>query len=378
MTFTPFPTAFFRWDEEERAAMARVIGSNRFTMGPEVAAFEEEVAAYHGRKYGLMVNSGSSANLLAVAALFYLANRPLQRGDTAVVPALAWSTTYAPLIQYGLQLQLADIDDTWNAPPALSITMVPRRPIPRLIVVASILGNPAYLEGWEKLARDAGAYLIEDNCESIGARTVDGKLTGTAGIASTLSFFWSHQLGAIEGGMVLTDDEEVITICRMLRDHGLTRTLPGAPAGYDFQLFGYNLRPMETHAAVGRAQLAKLPEFMAARSENQHYFVRRVWSAGLPLRFPVPRGDVSPFGVAFEVDPEKRPLLDTALKEVGIDSRPPTGGSFLRHAYGAPWRDQRTPRADAVHDAGMFIGNPPYCVTEPYDRAVEVMKKVLL
>src|SRR5215467_12891116 len=103
------------WGDEEIAAIGRVIASNRLTLGPQVAAFEEAFAAYHGRKYAVMVNSGSSANLLAVAALFYKKDRPLQRGDEVIVPAISWATTYHPLQQYGLRLKIVDVEiDTIN------------------------------------------------------------------------------------------------------------------------------------------------------------------------------------------------------------------------------------------------------------------------
>lgn len=381
------PTAFFHWGDEERRAIDRVIASDRFTAGFEVQCFEHELAAYHGRKHAVVCNSGSSANLLIVEALCHRSQSPVRPGDTAVVPALAWATTYAPLVQRGLDLQLADCDDTWNAPPAYSGRIVPRDPTPRVIVAASILGNPGYLEGWEKMARDLGAYLVEDNCESIGARTQTGRLTGTFGIASSLSFYWSHQLGAIEGGAVLTDDDEVADLCRMLMDHGLTRSLPapaGAPArpfeyAYDFRVFGYNLRPLEIHAAVGRAQLKKLDAMNAERLGNLAYFETCV--EGLPVDLPTvfPGSRPAPFGLAFALrDRSKRAELVETLQEAGIDARPPTGGSFTRHAYGIPWRVQDTPGADMVHDTGMFLGNAPYPVREAIDRIADVMRKVLV
>ena len=103
------------WGPEELAAIERVVASDRFTLGPNVAAFEEAFAAYHGRKYAVMVNSGSSANLLAVAALFYKKDRPLERGDEVIVPAISWATTYHPLQQYGLRLKIVDVElDTLN------------------------------------------------------------------------------------------------------------------------------------------------------------------------------------------------------------------------------------------------------------------------
>ncbi len=131
-----YPTAFSGWGPEEGEAMARVISSGKFTMGEEVEAFEAEFAAWHGMKHGIMVNSGSSANLVAVAALFDLKDAPLKRGDKVIVPALAWSTTYAPLIQYGLDPMLVDCGASWN------VEQIPKFSVP-LFITCSILGNCA-------------------------------------------------------------------------------------------------------------------------------------------------------------------------------------------------------------------------------------------
>jgi CDP-6-deoxy-D-xylo-4-hexulose-3-dehydrase len=388
-----YQTAFSSWGEEEREAMHRVHISGRYTMGPEVEAFEREFAAYHVRKHGIMVNSGSSANLVAVAALHEKLDKPLSavfgwdltgKGiaqplvripETAIVPAIAWSTTYAPLVQHGMNLHVADVDDTWNAPVP---SWLPHAKT-RLVVACSILGNPAYLSAWAKAADSLGAYLIEDNCESLGAIEGKGSQCGTAGIMSTFSFFHSHQISAIEGGMILTDDDELDRICRELRAHGWTRdTLQpkGFDREYNFIRMGYNVRPLELHAAVAREQLKKLPHFIAARLENWRHFAKLV--ADLPIELPRVNGTLSPFGLPFTLNEEEnRETLAVALRAEGIDCRLPTGGSFRLHPYGATWARQGTPNADRIHRAGMFLGNAPWDLCEDITRAAEVMRKVL-
>lgn len=373
-----YPTAFHLWAGEEAEAIARVLASNRFTMHDECAQLEMEFAAYHNMRHAIMINSGSSANLIAVAALFHLSNNPLRPGDKAVVPAIAWSTTYAPLVQHGLDLVVADVDATWNA--------IPLQPIepPRLIVGASILGNPAYLPALKHSAKAFGAYLLEDNCESLGAQvgTLDNlKRAGTFGLMNTFSFFHSHQLSAIEGGMILTDDDECAQLCRLLRNHGNAGFLTPATDfadSYDFRLMGYNVRPLEMHAAIARAQLPKLEGFRQARQQNLNNFA--LLAEGLPIRLQQRNmpGIPSPFGISFTVESKDvRERLVSVLRGAGVDCRLPTGGSFLRHAYAGRWVSQLTPNADWIHDTGLFLGNAPYDILPLIEKAVGIMRGVL-
>lgn len=377
-----WPTAFKQWGAGELSAIQRVLASDKLTMGEEVAAFEREFADYHQMKHGIMVNSGSSANLVAVATLFAKEDKPLQRGDRVIVPAVAWSTTYSPLVQYGLDLMLADIDDTWNAHGVL--LDLQKKP-PRLIIGCSILGNPAYLQSWKQMAETLdNCYFIEDNCESLGALGRDKpgpyrKCCGTFGLLNTFSFFWSHQLSAIEGGMILTNDDEFADLCRRLRAHGWDRDIV-RPNSFDeeyrFTHFGYNLRPLELHAAIARDQLKKLEIFRKQRQQNYNNMV--TWCQDLPVKFQKLNGIVSPFGIPFHVkDRETRARLVDHLRNNGVDCRLPTGGSFRRHPYAKQWADQETLEADKLHDTGMFIGNPPWPCEEELLKIVRLMEGVL-
>lgn len=366
-----FPTAFSCWGDEERTAIDRVLTSGRLTMGEEVLAFETEFAAWHGKRHAIMVNSGSSANLIAVAAMFHREGRPLKRGDKVVVPALAWATTYAPLVQHGLDLVVADCNDQWN------VGQYHGEPAISLQVVVSILGNPAHF--WA----EAPWPIIEDNCESIGAIDLKGRRCGTRGLMNTFSLFWSHQLSAIEGGVILTDDDECATLCRCLRAHGWTRDIAKPPTfeqEYDFRLMGYNVRPTEIHAAVAREQLKKLPGFIEARRQNAIYFWERALQEGLPLHRPVQNGQQSPFGLHFEVSNDSRLTcnqLAAVLRAHGIDCRLPTGGSLTQHFYGKSWLNQATPRADQIHRRGLFCGCAPYSISDKIDHLVSIMKEAL-
>lgn len=371
-----YPTAYSVWGPEEHEAIQRVIKSGRFTQGEEVEAFEFEFARWHGMRYAIMVNSGSSANLIAIASLIYApkkdpAFRPLRPGDKVIVPALAWSTTYAPLVQYGLDLVVADCNNQWNVGRYHGESAISAQ------VICSILGNPAHF--WA----EAPWPIIEDNCESIGAIDLKERRCGTRGVLNTFSLFWSHQLSAIEGGVILTNDTDLAMLCRMLRAHGWTRDV-GEPETfeqeYDFLVFGYNVRGLELHAAVAREQLKKLPQMIEARRTNANYFRKITMLEELPIVWPLLNGQQSPFGIHFELeDPDKRPALVNALRSHGIDCRLPTGGSFTKHQYGRSWRDKYpTPRADKIHECGMFLGNGPLDLTEQIDRTIRLMKKVLM
>lgn len=368
-----FPVAFKSWDEREDEAIQRVIASDRFTMGPEVEAFEVEFAAFHKMKYGIMVNSGSSANLIMVAALFAKKDRPLKRGDTVAVPALAWSTTYSPLIQHGLRLKLVDADNTWcsDLPDVAGCA---------LGVGVSILGNPAPLNFLKTALDSHDSYFIEDNCESLGA-WYGNDLCGTFGLMNSFSFFHSHQLSAVEGGMITTNDAECDRLCRILRAHGWTRDVDPPTdfdTSYQFSHFGFNVRPLEMHAAIAREQLKKLKGFISARQKNFALF--RELTKDLPIQLPVIRSlDPSPFGLPFTVkSTEIRRKLVAELAGEGVESRLPTGGSFTRHPYGTPWRAQfPTPKADQIHDTGLFLGCAPFPIEEQIGRAVDVIRRVV-
>lgn len=365
------PTAYSAWGPEEHEAMQRVIRSGQFTIGPEVRAFEEEFAAHHNMKYCIMVNSGSSANLIMIAALFAKKHRPLKRGDVALVPAIAWATTYSPLIQYGLRLKLMDVDDSWNC-------QLPDVSGARLVVGCSILGNPAPLGFLKTAAESHDEFFIEDNCESLGAWH-GVKRCGTFGLMNSFSFYYSHQISAIEGGCITTNDSELNQLCRILRAHGWTRDVYPPTCfedEYNFTHFSYNVRPLEMHAAIAREQLKKLDGFIKLRRANHQLFVDL--TKGLPIKHPVIRGEPSPFGLAFSVaSSETRRKLVAELREAKTDARLPTGGSFTQHAYGRPWADQATPKADEIHRTGLFLGNGPFDLSKQITKAVDVMKRVL-
>lgn len=220
-----FPLATSSWDDAELAALQRVIASDQYSMGAEVARFENDFAASVGSKHAVMVNSGSSANLLMVAALRYTKNKDLQLlpGDEVIVPAVSWSTTFYPLHQYGLRMKFVDID-----PHTLNYDLDALEDAisgARAIMAVNLLGNPNDFSRISKIIEGRGVVLIEDNCESMGA-TFEGRQAGTFGVMGSFSSFFSHHISTMEGGLIVTDDEEIYHILLALRAHGWTRNLP--------------------------------------------------------------------------------------------------------------------------------------------------------
>lgn len=378
------------WGPEERAAIDRIAATNRYTMGEQVALFEKEFAAWHGKKHAVMVNSGSSANLIAVASLFYRRDRPLRRGDEAIVPAISWSTTYHPLQQYGLKLRFVDVGlDTLNMDVSrLESALTPKT---RMIVGVSILGNPAALDVMRAFADRHGLYFLDDNCESLGARLPDGRLTGTLADINTFSFFFSHHISTMEGGMVLTDDEETHHLLRSLRAHGWTRDLPPKSPLYEagdddfyeayrFILPGYNVRPLEMSGAIGREQLKKLPRFIDERRRNLRTFQDLFQG---DERFVIQRENGQSSSFCFPIvlnpamQPNRRKVLG-ALKGAGIEFRIVTGGCFPRHDAIRHFDHEIVggiDNANVVHDFGFFVGNGPFDLTAQLHKARDVLDR---
>ena len=381
-----YPLVRSTWGAEERAAIHEVLDSGNLTMGQKTAEFEAEFSRWVGRKYTVMVNSGSSANLIGVAALFHRERNKLRPGDEVIVPALSWATTYYPLQQYGLKLRFVDIElDTLNIDTSrLKENLTPRT---RMIVGVNILGNPANLTTLRNFANEHGLIFFEDNCESMGAE-LDGKQAGTFGDIGTFSTFYSHHMSTIEGGLLTTDDEETYELAKSLRAHGWQRDSRQAreltsdfQTPYQFLVPGYNVRPQEINAAVGLVQLRKLPEMIQARRANLEFFTSLFYGED---RFIIQRenGKSSSYCFTIVLNPEggfvRRGVLK-ALSEAGIENRMITGGCFLDHPVIDlfDYTTDRIHNAKVANDWGFFVGNHPYPLGERIARLYEVLSKAL-
>ncbi|MGV8968048.1 MAG: DegT/DnrJ/EryC1/StrS family aminotransferase [Cellulomonas sp.] len=385
-----FPLATSSWGPNERAAIQRVVDSDRYTMGPEVGAFEEEFAAHFGAKYAVMVNSGSSANLVAVAAAVLSDETRLQAGDEVLVPAVSWSTTYYPLHQYGLRLKFVDIDPlTLNMD--LDLARAAIGPRTRAIMAVNLLGNPNDFTTLEGLCTEFDLVLLEDNCESMGAE-FDGRAAGTFGVMGSFSTFFSHHISTMEGGVVLTDSERFAQMMKSIRAHGWTRELPienlvHSKSGdafedlFQFVLPGYNVRPLEMSGAIGREQLKQVPALVAGRRANAALFADR-FAGRHDVSIQREVGRSSWFGFSLVLQEHlngRRTDVVRALAAVGIESRPIVAGNFTRNPVISRLDaivPDSLPAADKIHFDGLFVGNHHYPIDAQLDRLVGVFDRL--
>ena len=384
-----FPLATASWGQEELNAMQRVIASGMFTMGTNVQAFERDFAAYVGSQHCVMVNSGSSANLLMVAALFYTKNPKLKlkRGDEVIVPAVSWSTTYYPLYQYGLKIKFVDIDlNTLNYDLDQLEKAVTDKT--RAIMAVNLLGNPNDFSRINKIIGGRDIVLMEDNCESMGAK-FNGKMAGTFGVMGSFSSFFSHHISTMEGGLIVTDDEELFQILLSLRAHGWTRNLPKVnhvcsdksddpfEESFRFVLPGFNVRPLELSGALGIEQVKRLPELIAERRKNGK-LLQSALSENADILIQQEIGESSWFGFSLVIRPGSkltRKALVVKLNEAGFECRPIVAGNFAKNEV-VKYFDSETPfplaNAEHIDGNGLFIGNHHYPIAE----AIDALKKV--
>lgn len=334
---------------EERNAMKRILVSGRYTMGRETARFEHEWARRCGVPYAVMTNSGSSANLLAVSVLRSpLAPRRwrLRSGDRVVVPALCWSTTVWPLLQLGLRPVFVDVDPrSLCLDPACLETGPARRA--RAVIVVHLLGNCCDMDRLVSICRRRRQVLVEDACEAVGS-TWRNRWLGTYGQMGTFSFFYSHQISTMEGGMVVTRDPRLAELLRIQRAHGWVRDLPPSrqkawapkvPAWERAFMFfdtGYNLRPIEISAALGRVQLRRLNQIRRARMRAYRRLHRRLlrWSSFLVFLQVLPPARPCWFAMPIIFRPSCQRWRDPLIRHLearGIETRPLIAGNLVRH-----------------------------------------------
>lgn len=366
-----FPLASSTWGAEEEEEILSVLRSDKLTYGPRVSGFEAEAAHHFGSKFAVMVNSGSSANLLALASILEARGIPRNPQSEIIVTAVSWATTYFPISQLGFKIRLVDVNsNTLNSGIQEITANINEHTIG--IFAVNLLGNPTELPELRKLADERGLFLLEDNCESMGA-SIGGKFTGTFGHVGSFSTYFSHHISTIEGGFCLTDDEVLYEFMHSMRSHGWIRGLPDKNhvlnRGHSFQdpflfaLPGFNLRPMEFQGAVGSSQLRKLPQFVEMRRRNAARFLSM--AEEIPwLMVQTEVGQSSWFGFSIvlrDESPVTRDAIITTLEEGGVQTRPVVAGNIARHPViqrlNIANPEESFPNSDRVHERGFFVGN---------------------
>ncbi len=375
MPFDECPLSVPLYGPEEVSAALVGLLEQRVTMGAQVRTFERMFAEFMGVRHAVMVNSGSSANLLAVSALSELTvHGGLRPGDEVIVPAVTWATTVTPILQLGCVPVLVDIDvETLNLrPEGVRDALSPRT---RAIMPVHLLGNPVDMEPLMEIAHEHDLRVIEDTCESLGSE-IAGRKVGSFGDFGTFSFYFSHHITTIEGGMLVTNDDHLADLARSLRAHGWSRDMstreeleranPGIDPHFLFINVGYNLRPTEMQAAFGIVQLRRLEEFNQARRENARFLAGALGGfaeKGMTLVSEQEGGRSTWFGFSVLLsDAETRRRLRDHLEARNIATRPIVAGNL---AVQPAFRDNPhrivgdLANATAIGERGLFIGNHP-------------------
>lgn len=395
------------YDEKEIIAMVESLLDGWFGLGVQGELFEKEFATYVGAKYALLTNSGSSANLLAITALKSqrFPNR-LKDGDEVIVGASSFPSTVNPIIQNNLVPVFIDVDsETYNIQPIDLEKATSKKT--RLIVVCHNLGNPNEMDTIMKFAKEHNVLVFEDNCDALGS-TYDGQKTGSFGIMASESFYPAHHMTtAGEGGAVLIkDDFRLFRIVQSLRDWGRACWC-GASGGpkngvcgyrfnfkvdgfpydhkYIFDHIGYNLKPTEAQAAMGRVQLKKVPKFVEKRKKNfqiyQNFFKKYEKFFILPRALP--KADPSWFSYLLTIRddaPFDRLTLTRFLEDHNIQTRPSFSGNILRQpAYKhINYRVVgKLTNSDRIFEKTFFVGLYPGLAKRHLDYVTAIFKKFL-
>lgn len=372
------------FSNEDISIGKKVLNSKRITMASYTRKFELVFARKLGAKYALMVNSGSSANLLATfAAGNPLKKNHLNRGDEVLIPALCWSTSIWPLVQFGLKPVLVDIDiQTLNINIEDLIKKITKKT--KAIMLINVLGISSDLFKIKKIANKFKLIIIEDNCESLGSR-LKNKYLGTFGDYGSYSFYYSHQITSGEGGMITCNKKEDYDILFALRSHGwlggtrhYKRSLksynqyakqnPQLDPRYIFINSGFNLRPTDIQAAIAHNQFNRLDKLKKFRNINRNLLLNKItkskkWNNQFQF-ISIPK-DIDPSWMGLPIllserFKNKKKKFMTILDKMGIETRPIISGNFANQPaaklYKLCKKNEKFENSQKVQDLGFLIG----------------------
>ena len=368
-------------------AGAEVLLKGRLTMSEVTKKFEKQFAKYLGVKYALMVNSGSSANLLALSALVNPKNKKkLKLNDECMVPALCWSTSLWPIVQAGMKPRFVDVDTkTFNIDLNDLEKKITKKT--KAIVAVHVLGNSTDMKRLSSIISKNKLTLIEDTCESLGSK-YSGKFLGTFGKYGTYSFYVSHQISAGEGGMIVCNDYEDYEIIHRLRAHGWDRGLKNKTNNnFNFVNSGFNLRPLDLTAAIGFNQFKRLNIMSNIRKSNREKIIKSIKTSPRfknQIEFLQPIKNLKPswFGLPILINKKylrnKNKYLNY-LNNNGIETRPIISGNFVNQPsvklYKLNHKREKFKGAQEIEDRGFFIGLDTKKITQ---KEIILLKEKLL
>ena len=352
-----------------------VLLSRNITMSNLTKKFESEFAKFIGSKYALMVNSGSSANLLASSALVNPKKKNrLKVGDSFIIPATCWSTSLWPLVQCGLKPEFIDVSIKSFCLDESLLKRNNRRT--KAIMNIHILGNCSNIEKVYKFAKKNKMFLIEDTCEALGSK-FKSKYLGTFGDFGTYSFYYSHQITSGEGGMVVCKTKEDYELIYTMRAHGWDRGLSklNKKNSFNFINSGFNLRPLDLTAAIGLSQLKRLKDMMKTRAKNRNLIINKIkssnkWNDQFTFFNPTENLKPSWFGLPILINNKhiknKEKFLQY-LNNSGIETRPILSGNFLNQPSAKLYKfhinKNKFKVSQYIEDKGFFIGLPTRAIS---------------
>lgn len=386
-----YPLSMATYDLEEILAAVDSLCSFRTTMWEKTAEFERQFAHTFGSAEALMVNSGSSADLLMAFALVNPQTKLMEPGDEILVPSVTWPTQIWSPMMAGLKVRLVDAD-----PHTLNMDMNDLEskigPRTRAVSLVHLMGNPCDMDRVMSICRKHDLVLIEDCCEALGAK-YRGQPVGTFGIAGSFSFFFSHHITTMEGGMIVCQDELLSDLFRLLRAHGWARNTKymhiepqdDLDPRYMFLNWGFNVRPTELQAGFGLEQLKRLPAFHAQRTQNATYFQSYLerYSDLMYLMQVMPDAECSWFSLPIMLTPEcpfKKATFLAYLETQGVETRPMVAGNLARQPVRQLYpglQEDNLPGADAIHERGFYLGLHPFEAKQNLDRLTEIFDQFI-
>jgi len=364
----------------------KVIKSEKLTMGVKTKEFEKKFSKFINSKYCLMVNSGSSANLLAMFALINPKKKNrLKRGDECLVPAVCWSTSLWPIYQAGLVPKFVDVD-LKNYSMSFEAIQKKITKKTKAIMIINVLGNCSEIDKIKNFAKKKNLFLIEDNCESLGS-SYKNKLLGTFGDFSTFSFYYSHQLTAGEGGMIVCKNLKDYKLLQTLRAHGWDREIKKTKNTFNFVNQGFNLRPLEVSAAIGLNQLKRLKLMISVRKKNRDNIIKAMkasikWKDQYSFFEGNKHLKPSWFSLPLLINDKflrKKNLFLKYLKNKKVETRPIISGNFVNQPcidlHKIKYNKRELKNSEEIEKRGFFIGLP----TRPLKNiTVQILANILL